>query len=704
MKLLLLLYVSRSGSTLFASEVARHFSQVLVIPELRLPGLLVKRDVAGTACPRQVLLDLVAGDHQFSVLNLSSAEVEQCIDRMGESYSAEGFLREIARAVAAKNDLQPEVVMFKCGAAARPPLFLLRQRLPEIGLVHIYRDPRAAVNSAMRTERPYHPGETMGRGDPWLQAERWNTYCEKMQQLEEADELLLQVRYEELCADPDRILRQFADVLDLGDYTYGGAGFAVAAREQGIHANVQKAASTERSAAWKSEMPAWQGLAVEQVTREQRRRLQYPDYFGKRGLGLSRRLGLAYAKFRHRRDLERRREKLHDEKYGDELMLATDADEIGAGGTTADDMHVLFISNRDPRKRYRFQLEPLREVGASVELLDGAGAASRAVPKVIARLLRKPRVDVVMLTGGNSSNLIWYLLTTIFSRARVVLRFGGHPLDVRASVMRSFREQKQKLSMYSSFRNTVARARTRFMLRHVAAVIAVSEYLLLDMRSVLGSKVKTLVLPPVIEAPEAANEARSSAPPGSPVRVLTVTNLKYREKADGVIAIAAAVERIASALAPGIEIQYDVLGGGNELNYLQQNLEQRGLLQSGRVRLHGRLDNVADFYRGADIFAYSSTLDGYPLVLCEAQSFGLPVVANRWGAFPDMMNDGSDALFFEQDDNGDGLAAALEKLVADQPLREQMSRAARENFIARHSLAKSGERLQTFLQSLTRHG
>ena len=183
---------------------------------------------------------------------------------------------------------------------------------------------------------------------------------------------------------------------------------------------------------------------------------------------------------------------------------------------------------------------------------------------------------------------------------------------------------------------------------------------------------------------------------GASIKLLTVTNLNYREKADGVIAIASAVERLLGQQTGTTGIQYDVVGGGYQLDFLQQAIGA-----SAAIRLHGRSDNVTEFYRRADIFVYCSTLDGYPLVLCEAQSFGLPIVANRWGAFPDMLNQDRDALFFDADDPNE-IDRVLGCLLGDKALRERLSRGALVNFEKVNSSIRCGMRLQQFLQELVK--
>jgi len=355
-------------------------------------------------------------------------------------------------------------------------------------------------------------------------------------------------------------------------------------------------------------------------------------------------------------------------------------------------MRVLFIANRDPRKRYRFLLEPLREVGVDVGLFDGSGAMPMVLLRAIGALRRAPRAEVLILTGGDIRNFVWFLLARLITRSKIVLRFGGDPLEVRNSAERGFLAQRNWLNFLRSY---IGKTLTQFMLRRVDALVVVSDYLLRSMRPALGEKVQTLVLPPTLSPPRPAEgDADNLAAGGDSVNLLTVTNLNYREKAEGVMTIAKAIERLLDQQASESTIQYDVVGGGYQLDSLRRSIGDKLA-----IRLHGRSDNVAEFYRRADIFVYCSTLDGYPLVLCEAQSYGLPIVANRWGAFPDMLSENEDSLFFNGDDS-DELAALLARLIEDESLRAKMSRAAAASFVSRHSSIDCGNRLQQFLQSL----
>lgn len=81
-------------------------------------------------------------------------------------------------------------------------------------------------------------------------------------------------------------------------------------------------------------------------------------------------------------------------------------------------------------------------------------------------------------------------------------------------------------------------------------------------------------------------------------------------------------------------------------------------------------------YREASILALSSRYEGLPLVLLEAQAYGIPAVAFDCQCGPsDVISDGESGLLVPQGDIL-GLAQALETLMSNEPLRRKMGAAA----------------------------
>ena len=79
------------------------------------------------------------------------------------------------------------------------------------------------------------------------------------------------------------------------------------------------------------------------------------------------------------------------------------------------------------------------------------------------------------------------------------------------------------------------------------------------------------------------------------------------------------------------------------------------------------------------------------MTVVEAGAHGLPVVAARSGAFPEVIRDGETGLLVPPDDP-QALAKALQRLIADPDLRRRLGDAARAHVAASFSVEKMADR------------
>lgn len=86
-------------------------------------------------------------------------------------------------------------------------------------------------------------------------------------------------------------------------------------------------------------------------------------------------------------------------------------------------------------------------------------------------------------------------------------------------------------------------------------------------------------------------------------------------------------------------------------------------------------DTLEQLYRSAGIFVIPSLTEGFGLTPLEAMARGIPVVSSRGGSLPEALGDA--ALYADPRDVGD-LAAALRRTVEDEPLRQKLINAGRE--------------------------
>jgi glycosyltransferase involved in cell wall biosynthesis len=92
------------------------------------------------------------------------------------------------------------------------------------------------------------------------------------------------------------------------------------------------------------------------------------------------------------------------------------------------------------------------------------------------------------------------------------------------------------------------------------------------------------------------------------------------------------------------------------------------------IQLTGMLEfgePLFDLYRSHDVFVLPSLSEGTPRTLVEARAFGCPVVATRAGGIPSSVEHGKNGLLVEPDDSA-GLAATIERVLTDAPLRVRL--------------------------------
>ncbi|MDY0340958.1 MAG: glycosyltransferase, partial [Coriobacteriia bacterium] len=156
------------------------------------------------------------------------------------------------------------------------------------------------------------------------------------------------------------------------------------------------------------------------------------------------------------------------------------------------------------------------------------------------------------------------------------------------------------------------------------------------------------------------------------------------------------VDQVLQAFALLLEIEpdctLDIVGDGPAREHLERMAARLGI--GDRVKMHGFMDRSAlgRIYQSYDVFVTASTIETQGIVLLEAMSAGLPIVAVRALAVPEIVGDGRAGLLVEPGDSA-GLAAALGRVLGDQVLREAMGAAGQED-VRQHALSAVVTRLE----------
>lgn len=107
-----------------------------------------------------------------------------------------------------------------------------------------------------------------------------------------------------------------------------------------------------------------------------------------------------------------------------------------------------------------------------------------------------------------------------------------------------------------------------------------------------------------------------------------------------------------------------------------------------------------EYFRAADIFAFPTYFECFPLVALEAMSYSLPIVSCPEGGIPDQVVDGVTGFLVKQRDVN-LLADRLETLIRDKPLRAQMGVAGRDRYVAMFTDGAFESRFVAILQALS---
>jgi glycosyltransferase involved in cell wall biosynthesis len=140
-----------------------------------------------------------------------------------------------------------------------------------------------------------------------------------------------------------------------------------------------------------------------------------------------------------------------------------------------------------------------------------------------------------------------------------------------------------------------------------------------------------------------------------------------------------------------------IFGSGVGRDRLRRMIDERGL--ADRVLLRARTPDLAGEMERASAYVLSSRFEGMPMVIIEAMSKGLPVVAFDCPTGPgEMIEDGGNGLLVPAGDVA-GLTAALRAVIRDRALRERLGERALASSAAYH-LDRVGPQWSRLLRDL----
>lgn len=136
--------------------------------------------------------------------------------------------------------------------------------------------------------------------------------------------------------------------------------------------------------------------------------------------------------------------------------------------------------------------------------------------------------------------------------------------------------------------------------------------------------------------------------------------------------------------------------------YLEEELKQYINSKSidNKVKMLGRIDDIAKFYELIDVFILPSIEpEPFGLVVIEAMSCGIPVIATNHGGPCEIIDNGYDGYLADYKDCIE-MSGILSKLINDDKMRKKIGENGRETYKQRFSVDKYVRNIKEILNKL----
>ncbi len=157
-----------------------------------------------------------------------------------------------------------------------------------------------------------------------------------------------------------------------------------------------------------------------------------------------------------------------------------------------------------------------------------------------------------------------------------------------------------------------------------------------------------------------------------PIQCLYVSNTAQYKHQWVVVKAIAALRRL------GHNLHLKLVGGGT--GRAQRLLDDQIAVSDPKRLFVEQLDyvphsKIPSLLFDANIFVFASSCENMPVTLLEAMAAGLPIACSNRGPMPEILQDGG--VYFDPEDS-ESIASAIEKIIHDQHLREDIAKNAKD--------------------------
>lgn len=279
-------------------------------------------------------------------------------------------------------------------------------------------------------------------------------------------------------------------------------------------------------------------------------------------------------------------------------------------------IEILFLVDRENGQN----VKTAKELGFCVRSLDAKRTLYSILPMKKFIEQEKPDVIISAYTDTNAACLIGGVISQ--HKAKIIV-------SEHASLHEHWRGK-------SLFKRVLLNFYVACVYRLASCVICVSNGLRTQVSALLRNtkKVRTIYNPVRFSNFEAVEE-KVFGSFDSTLKLLAVGRICEPKNYETLL-------RAVSILAKKRSCELKIVGGifcQKEYEKLQSKIADLGI--EGLVSFEGYSENVAEYYKNADVFVLSSAWEGFGNVIVEAMSFGLPIVSTNCNFGPaEILEDG----------------------------------------------------------------
>lgn len=348
-------------------------------------------------------------------------------------------------------------------------------------------------------------------------------------------------------------------------------------------------------------------------------------------------------------------------------------------------MNIIIVSSGDLRNREKFLVEPLQKLHHRVITCKSTSELLRQI------CIERRKVDLIMCVGIGLSASIAYIASHIV-KARFGVRTGGDVIgDIQSRI--DFEASDFFKSKFHQIRHILARN----LLQRVKYMVVVSPALVAKLEPYTAQDCIYTVIPQPVRGEYIPIQYKSQS--SEVMTFLTATNLQYKEKAEGVVALINAFEKICKndydSKLPKIRLV--VAGDGPARSIVDKRVAELDELDGFESSMLGYVSDMEALYKQHDVFIYCSSRDAVPNVLLEARRFSLICVVYESDLSPEVFSHGLDGYIANSE--GDILDLLLNQL-SSRNNRSNILKHSHKRLWDRHSSLAVETRVKGWIDSI----